>query len=134
MPSSTFTLEHEHHHVHAHAANLPSPPLLFDSNSPKPEAYTDIKPLSRSTSYSLKTGVGPRVVSRTLEAPSPHEGLGIYDQDHLSSLGDAMRGKTRARPRGESDLGRPAAVVRPIGNGSVFTSVPEVPLIETPFV
>jgi zinc transporter 5/7 len=64
-----------------------------------------------------------------------HDDLGIYDQitgeSRTSGVVGSMGGKTRVRPRGESDLGRPVPINAPRGspsiNGFAFSPIAEHP-------
>jgi hypothetical protein len=120
MATSTFAINAHGQHDHA---TLPS--------HENPEPLPAIKPLSRSTSYSFYSNAGqqPRATARS-DPSSPNDTVASsqYTFEESHALGRSMKGKTRARPRGESDLGKPSPL-RPIPNGfTAFAPVPESPV------
>jgi hypothetical protein len=95
-----------------------------------PEPLPAIKPLSRSTSYSFNSNAGQSRATARSGPSSPIDTVGnsrhTFEDSHV--LGYSMRGKTQARPRGESDLGKPSPL-RPLSNGfTAFAPVPEAPI------
>jgi len=125
MATSTFAINAEGQHQHQHHAISPV--------HEHPEPLPPIKPLSRSTSYLLNRNAGQSKATARSGPSSPIDYVGnprfTFQDSHV--LGHSMKGKSQARPRGESDLGRPSPL-RPISNGfTAFAAVPESPITTT---
>lgn len=86
------------------------------------------RPLSRSTSYSFNSNAGQsRATARSNPASpidSPANTRYTFEDAHVSA--HSMKGKTQARPRGASDLGKPSPL-RPVDNGNGFAAFASVP-------
>lgn len=119
MATSTFAINAQRQHEHA-----------TSPSHEHPEPLPAIRPLSRSTSYSFNNNAGQsRATARSNPASpidNPANTRYTFEDSHV--LGHSMKGKTQARPRGESDLGKPSPL-RPVDNAfAAFASVPASPI------
>jgi hypothetical protein len=114
---------------HKEQSSLPRPASrLFDR-------YTNgaLSPHDKALGAQVTHGAAKEAAYTRHDKLSPYDALGIYNksdsESRSSGLGKAMGGRTRVRPRGESDLGRPTPISRSLTTyESAYSAIPETPV------
>jgi hypothetical protein len=130
IPMNTILHAPPQQHVHSDNINIPSlsrsPSRLFEKHARRSPSPSDKAPLNSFTAYPTN-----ETTLKRRQTLSPHDATDTLNQSAAVSrtlgLGSAMLGgRSRPRPRGESDLGRPFPAERStIANGFAFSPIAE---------